>query len=65
MDNCAISFPNFIEIFPELSRIQTVLPYRPNGRTLAERNFLIEAWRVRMIDLMHAISIYEACASGA
>jgi hypothetical protein len=65
MDNCAISFPNFIEIFPELSRIQTVLPYRPNGRTLAARNFHIEAWRVRMIDLMHAISIYEACASGA
>jgi hypothetical protein len=55
----------------ELSRVHMVLPSRPDSRTLAVRNFHIEAWCVRTIgyvfwtvDLMHAISIYETRASG-
>jgi hypothetical protein len=50
--------------------VRTVLPCHPDGRTLAARNFHIKAWRiwtigsvVRTVDLMHAISIYEARAS--
>jgi hypothetical protein len=48
-----------------------VLPYHPDGRTLAARNFHIKASRVwiiehvvRTVDLMHANSIYVAHASG-
>jgi hypothetical protein len=59
------------KFFPELGRVQTVLPYRPDGRTLAARNFHIKASRVwtiehvvRTVYLMHAISIYVARASG-
>jgi hypothetical protein len=47
-----------------------VLPCHPDSRTLAARNYHIEAWRfrtigyvVRTVDLMHAISVYEARAS--
>jgi len=50
-----------------LSHVWTVLPCFPDGRTLVARNFHIKAWHVRTItsviwtvDLMHAISIYEA-----
>jgi hypothetical protein len=59
------------KFFLELSRVQTILPCRPDGLTLAARNFHIKAWRIRtigsvvqMVDLMHAISIYEPRASG-
>jgi len=59
------------KFFPELSRVRTVLPCRPDGCTLAVRNFHIKVSRVRTIgsvvqtvDLMHAIFIYEARASG-
>jgi len=59
------------KFFPEFSRVQTVLPCRLDGCTLATRNFHIKAWRVRTegcivrtVDLMHTISIYEARASG-
>jgi hypothetical protein len=58
------------KFFPEMSCVQTVLPCRPDGRTLAARNFYIKALHVRTIeyvvwtvDLMHAISIYVARAS--
>jgi len=58
------------KFFLELSRVWTVLPCHPDGRTLAARNFHIKAWGirtitafVRTIDLMHAIFIYEAWAS--
>jgi hypothetical protein len=54
-----------------MSRVWTVLPWLLDGRTLAACNFLIKAWRIwtigsviRMVDLMHAISIYEALAFG-
>jgi hypothetical protein len=59
------------KFFPELSRVRTVLPCRPDGRTLAARNFHTKAWRfrtityaIRTVNLMHTISIYEAHASG-
>jgi hypothetical protein len=59
-----------MKFFPELSRVQTKLPCRLDDHTLAARNFHIKAWRVQtmgsvvqMVDLMHAISIYEASAS--
>jgi hypothetical protein len=59
------------KFFPELSRVWTVLPCRPNGCTLAARNFHIKAWCIRTmtsvvqtVNLMHAISIYEARKSG-
>jgi hypothetical protein len=65
------AFQISLKFFPELSRVQTVLPLRLNGRTLAAHNFHIKAWRfrtitsvVRTVDLMHVISIYEAWASG-
>jgi hypothetical protein len=55
------------KFFPELSRIRTVLPCRPDGRTLVARNFHIKASPVRTIehvvrtvDQMHEISIYVA-----
>jgi hypothetical protein len=48
------------------SRIQTVLPWRPDGRTSAASNFHIESSRVRTrrmvvrtVDLMQAISIFD------
>jgi hypothetical protein len=51
------------KFFLELSCIQTVLPYRPDSRTLAACNFHIKAWRVRTmtsviqtVNLMHSIS---------
>jgi hypothetical protein len=53
------------------SRIQTVLPCRPDGCTSLASNFHIEASRVRtggmavrMVDLMHAISIFDSRESG-
>jgi hypothetical protein len=53
-----------LKFFPDLSRIRTVLPYRPDGRTIAARNFHIKASRawtrgkiIRTVDLMHAISV--------
>jgi hypothetical protein len=59
------------KFFLELSCVWTVLPYHPDGRTLAGHNFHIKAWGVRTtgyvvrtIDLMHAISIYKARMSG-
>jgi hypothetical protein len=59
------------KFFPEMSRVRTMLPCRLDGRTLAARNFHIKAWRIRTItsvvrtvNLMHVISIYEACGSG-
>jgi hypothetical protein len=64
MDNCAIGFPKFAEIL-------SWFELRPDGRTSVARNFHNKAWRVRTIgsvfrtvDLMYAISIYEAWASG-
>jgi hypothetical protein len=59
-----------LKFFLDLSRIRTVLPYRPVCHTFAARNFHIKASRirtigmvVRTIDLMHAISIYVAHTS--
>jgi hypothetical protein len=53
-----------LKFFPDLSPVRTVLPYRPDGRTSAARNFHIKALRiqtkgmvVRTVDLMHTISI--------
>jgi hypothetical protein len=53
------------------SRVQTVLPCRPDGRTFAASNFHIKASRVRTgrmvvrtADLMHTIFISDARASG-
>jgi hypothetical protein len=53
-----------LKFFPNLSRVQTVLHYRPDGRTSAARNFHIKASRIRTkgmvvwtVDQMHAISI--------
>jgi hypothetical protein len=60
-----------LKLFPNLSRVRTVLPCRPDCRTFAARNFHINALRVRTkgmilrtVDLMHAISIYVARSSG-
>jgi hypothetical protein len=60
-----------LKFFPELSRVWTVLPCLPDGRTFTARNFHIKALPVRTIgmivrtvDLMQAISIYVARASG-
>jgi hypothetical protein len=65
------AFQNSLKFFPDLSRVPTVLPLRLDSRTLAAHNFHIKAWRfrtitfvVRTVDLMHAISIYEARVSG-
>jgi hypothetical protein len=65
------AFQNLQKFFPDLSCVQTVLPCRPDDRTSAARNFHIKAslvrtigMVVRMIDLMHAISIDVARASG-
>jgi hypothetical protein len=51
-----------LKFFPDLSHIQTVLPYRPDGRTSAAHTFHIKASRVRtkgmvvrMVDQMHTI----------
>jgi len=48
-----------------------VLPCSPDGRTFDASNFHIEAsrvWTRRMVvrtaDLLNAISIFDACASG-
>jgi hypothetical protein len=55
----------------ELSRVGTVLPCHPDGRTLATHNFHIKASRIQTmtfvvwtVNLMHVISTYEAHASG-
>jgi hypothetical protein len=60
-----------LKFFLDLSHIQTVLPCSPDGRTSTARNFHIKASRVRTkgmvvrtVDLMHAISMYVARASG-
>jgi hypothetical protein len=60
-----------LKFFPDLSHFLTVVPYRPDGRTSAARNFHIKASRVqtkgmvvRTVDQMHAISISVARASG-
>jgi len=52
------------------SRVRTVLPCRPDGRTFTASNFHIEAspvrtrrMVVRTVDLMHAISIFDTRAS--
>jgi hypothetical protein len=57
------------KFFPELSRVRIVLPCCPDGRTLATCNFHIKARCVRTmtsiiqtVNLVHAISIYEARA---
>jgi len=59
------------KFFLEMSRVRTMLPCRLDCRTLAARNFHIKTSRirsiehvVRMVDLMHTISIYVAHASG-
>jgi hypothetical protein len=64
-------FQNFVEILSWFEPRPDMLPCRPDGRTSAARNFHIEASRVRTkgmvvqtVDLMHAISIYDARASG-
>jgi hypothetical protein len=66
-----LAFQILQKFFPELSPVWMVLPCRPDGRTLAVCNFLIKAWRVwtigyvvQKVDLMHAIFIYKARASG-
>jgi hypothetical protein len=60
-----------LKIFPEMSRVRTVVPCHSDGRTFAASNFHIEALHVRTrrmvvqtADLMHAISISDARASG-
>jgi hypothetical protein len=60
-----------LKFFHDLSRVRTVVPCRPDGRTSAASNFHIKASRVRnkemvvwTVDLMHAISISDARASG-
>jgi hypothetical protein len=49
------------------TRVQTVTPYHPDVWTLAARHYLIKALsvrtlksNVRTVELVHAISIYEA-----
>lgn len=66
-----LAFQNSQKFFPELSRVWMVLPCHLDGHTLVARNFHIKAWRVRTmtsvvrtVNLMHAISIYEAHAFG-
>jgi len=58
------------KFFLELSRVWTMVPCRPDGRTLDAHNFHIKAshdrtigYVVRTVDLMHAISIYVASVS--
>jgi hypothetical protein len=60
-----------LKFFPDLSCIRTALPCHPDGRTSAAPNLHIKASCVRtkgmivwIVDLMHAISIYVARASG-
>jgi hypothetical protein len=60
-----------LKFFLDLSHVWTMLPCHPDGRTSAARNFHIKAscvrikgMVVRMVDLMHAISIYVARESG-
>jgi hypothetical protein len=55
------------KFFPELRRVQMVLPCRSDSHTLAACNFHIKASRVltmtsviQTVNLMHTISIYEA-----
>jgi hypothetical protein len=59
------------KFFPDLSRVRTMLPCRPDYRTSAARNFHIKAscvqtkvMVVQTVELMHAISIYVARVSG-
>jgi hypothetical protein len=72
MDNCAINCSRILlKFFPEMSRVRTMVPCCPDGHTSAASNFHIEALHVRTkrrvvrtADLMHAISISDARASG-
>jgi hypothetical protein len=72
MDNCEIDFSKILlKFFPDLSRVRTVVSCRPDGRTSAASNFHTRASHVRTkgmvvrtVDLMHAISISDARASG-
>jgi len=65
-------FPKILlKFFPDLSRVWTVVPYRPNGCTSDASNFHTKASRIRTkgmvirtVDLMHAISIFDARKSG-
>jgi hypothetical protein len=69
---CDRNFKNFAEkSFLFESRVRTVLHCHPDGRMTAASNFHIEAscvrtsrMVVRMVDLMHAISIFDARAFG-
>jgi len=61
------AFQISLKFFPEMSLVQTVLPCRPDGRTLAAHNFHIKAscvrtigMVVRIVDLTHAIFIRVA-----
>jgi hypothetical protein len=65
------AFQISLKFFSEMSHVQTVLPCRTDGCTLAAHNFHTKASRVwpigmvvRTVDLMHAISIWVARASG-
>jgi hypothetical protein len=60
-----------LKFFPDLSRFLTVVPCHPDGRTSTLSNFHIKSLRIRTkgmvvwtVDLMHAISISDARASG-
>jgi hypothetical protein len=53
-----------LKFFLDLSCVWTVLPCRSDGRTSAARNFHIKGMVVRTVDLMRAIFIYVAHASG-
>jgi len=65
------NFENFAENLSCLrALVRTVLPCRPDGRTLTASNFNIEAsgvrtrrMVVRTVDLMHEISIFDTRAS--
>jgi hypothetical protein len=72
MDNYEIGFPKILlKFFLDLSLVWTVVPCHPNGRTSVASNFHTKASRVwtkgmvvRTVDLMHAIFISDARASG-
>jgi hypothetical protein len=67
-----IGFPKIsLKFFPDLSCLGTVVPCRLDGRTSVASIFHIKTSRVRtkgmvvrIVDLMHAISISDACTSG-
>jgi hypothetical protein len=47
---CDRLFKFSLKFFPDLSRVQMVLPCRPNGRTLAARIFHIKASHVQTMN---------------